>query len=248
MACPSPASSARYIPAAQPSVAARRASSVSSSTALPFSRNSSLASSRLSASCGARNTSSDPEARSLPRGSGGSSRDDSTSCAPGGTWSMTKPRISQQVFARTRCASSRTRRNGPAAARLASSAGRIRVRIGVIDARRPSKTAGSTAVRPWSACARYVNSTTGSLSDVSSCSQAPGRSSASIHCTRVIVLPEPAGAETTISGAVERRRAAMSSLRGTTSRRDRGICRFETSGLNDERAGALRLATARLPL
>ena len=183
----------------------------------------------------------------MPRGSGGSSRVARTSWAPAGRWSMTKLRISQQALERTRCASSRTRRNGRAPARVAPRAGRMRLLIGVTDSCSHSNTAGSTTAKSSSARARYVSSTTGSLSDVSSCSHAQGRSSACTHWTSARVLPDPAGADTTTNGADERSRSATRRRRGTTSTRGRGTCRFESRGWKTSSRRALRRGPAARP-
>ena len=106
----------------------------------------------------------------------------------------------------------------------------MRLLIGVTVSCSQSDTAGSTAAKLFNARPRYVSSTTGSLAEVSSCNQALGRCSACTHCTSARVLPEPAGAETTTSGAVERCRTATRLRRGTTSTRGRGTCRFERRG------------------
>ena len=102
-----------------------------------------------------------------------------------------------------------------AAARASPTSGRIRSRTGGTASESDALTEGSTSVIGSSASARYESRTTGSESASSSCTQAKGRSSDSAHCRRTVVLPAPAGAQSTTSGAFVSPRAPRSARRST---------------------------------
>ena len=81
---------------------------------------------------------------------------------------------------------------------------------------------GGTGATCSSALARYCSSVTGSLSPPSSGATRRVALSASSHWVTASVLPEPEGAETTISGAVSRRSGLTSRRRRTASARHSG--------------------------
>ena len=202
-------------PVAQPSVAAWTASTVSSSAAQSCRRMSSATSLRLSDSSVTRNSARSPAARILASGRSGSLREPIASCAPGGRFRSTKATTSQALSPVSTCASSRTRTKPGAAARASPSSGRIRSCTGGTASERDALMLGSTSVIDSSASVRYVSRTTGSASATSSCTQAEGRPSACVHWRRTVVLPVPAGAQSTTSGAAVSSRASRRARRST---------------------------------
>ena len=126
---------------------------------------------------------------------------------------------------RTSCTSSRTSRAGARISRSARSsrAGAVAGSVAVIPARWSAVAAGIGAA--CRASAMWPASRAGSSSDGSRLTHPSGRSPAAAHCRSVVVLPYPAGAASTITGAcpATASRRASSRLRRTRPRRSGGV-------------------------
>ncbi len=224
---------ARLRPAAHPSVrSVRRAMSSGARSTFALCR-SDAASTCDSCRSAARTSLSSPCARHRPTGRFGSERLESTIWTSEGACSTSRRMDSSQTVLRTRCQSSTTRTDGGASDSSSTSSGRTTLST----AAGPARSASSDAVpaRGCTACSpaiRWLQNLTGSLSPSSADSHTNGvRSrSASHHWASSVVLPYPAGAQTSVSFLpLPSRRRSRSCPRGAMPFRAWGGASFERS-------------------